>query len=94
MRNSIIVEDLKHCLVCGTSFNIHIHHCIYGSANRKKSEKYGLIVPLCAKHHNMSNAGVHFNKELDMKLKQLAQKRFMEVYPNENFLDIFKRNYL
>lgn len=94
MRNSIIVEDLKHCLVCGTSFNIHIHHCIYGSANRKKSEKYGLIVPLCAKHHNMSNEGVHFNKELDMKLKQLAQKRFMEVYPNENFLDIFKRNYL
>lgn len=94
MRNSIIVEDLKHCLVCGTSFNIHIHHCIYGSANRKKSEKYGLIVPLCAKHHNMSNEGVHFNKELDMKLKQLAQKRFMEIYPNENFLDIFKRNYL
>lgn len=94
MRNSIIVEDLKHCLVCGTSFNIHIHHCIYGSANRKKSEKYGLIVPLCAKHHNMSNEGVHFNKELDIKLKQLAQKRFMEVYPNENFLDIFKRNYL
>ena len=94
MRNSIIVEDLKHCLVCGTSFNIHIHHCIYGSANRKKSEKYGLIVPLCAKHHNMSNEGVHFNKELDMKLKQLAQKRFMEVYPNQNFLDIFKRNYL
>lgn len=94
MRNSIIVEDLKHCLVCGTSFNIHIHHCIYGSANRKKSEKYGLIVPLCAKHHNMSNEGVHFNKELDMKLKQLAQKRFMEVYPNENFLDVFKRNYL
>lgn len=94
MRNSIIVEDLKHCLVCGTSFNIHIHHCIYGSANRKKSEKYGLIVPLCAKHHNMSNEGVHFNKELDMKLKQLAQKRFMEIYPNQNFLDIFKRNYL
>lgn len=94
MRNSIIVEDLKHCLVCGTSFNIHIHHCIYGSANRKKSEKYGLIVPLCAKHHNMSNEGVHFNKELDMKLKQLAQKRFMEVYPDKNFLDIFKRNYL
>lgn len=94
MRNSIIVEDLKHCLVCGTSFNIHIHHCIYGSANRKKSEKYGLLVPLCAKHHNMSNEGVHFNKELDIKLKQLAQKRFMEVYPNENFLDIFKRNYL
>lgn len=94
MRKSIIVEDLKHCLVCGTSFNIHIHHCIYGSANRKKSEKYGLIVPLCAKHHNMSNEGVHFNKELDMKLKQLAQKRFMEIYPNENFLDIFKRNYL
>lgn len=94
MRNSIIVEDLKHCIVCGTAYNIHIHHCIYGSANRKKSEKYGLIVPLCAKHHNMSNEGVHFNKKFDRQLKQMAQKRFEEVYPNENFLKIFKRNYL
>ena len=34
----------------------------------------------------MSDAGVHFNKELDNELKQLTQKKFIEVYPNLDFL--------
>lgn len=71
-----------------------ISHIIYGTANRRLSEKYGLKVWLCAKHHNMSKDGVHQNRELDLRLKQLAQKRFEEEYPNESFLKIFGRNYI
>lgn len=71
-----------------------ISHIIYGTANRRLSEKYGLKVWLCGKHHNLSNEGVHFNKELDRRLKVLAQKRFEEEYPNESFLRIFGRNYI
>jgi hypothetical protein len=41
----------------------------------------------------MSDAGVHFDKELDTHLKQLAQTRFEETY-NESFLKVFGRNYL
>ena len=89
-----IIQENKECWVCGTTQDIHEHHILYGTANRRLSEKYGLKVWLCGKHHNLSNEGVHFNRELDMRLKQLAQKRFEEEYPNESFLKIFGRNYV
>lgn len=89
-----IIQENKECWVCGTIYGLHDHHIIYNTANRRLSEKYGLKVWLCGKHHNLSNEGVHFNRELDMRLKQLAQKRFEEEYPNESFLRIFGRNYI
>lgn len=89
-----IIQENKECWVCGTTQDIHEHHILYGTANRRLSEKYGLKVWLCGKHHNLSNEGVHFNKELDRSLKVLAQKRFEEEYPNESFLRIFGRNYI
>lgn len=89
-----IIQENKECWVCGTTQDIHEHHILYGTANRRLSEKYGLKVWLCAKHHNMSKDGVHQNRELDLRLKQLAQKRFEEEYPNESFLKIFGRNYI
>ena len=93
MSESIISNE-RVCLVCGTTLNLHRHHIFYGMAKRKISEKYGCWCYLCAIHHNLSNAGVHFNKELDTELKQMAQKRFNEVYPDLDFLKTFGRNYL
>ena len=90
--DSIIQAD-KECYVCGTTQNLHSHH-IFGGPNRKWSEAYGLKVWLCAAHHNMSDAGVHFNKELDTQLKQIAQGVFEDTYLNDDFLKIFGRNYL
>ena len=78
--DSIIQKDLTKCYVCGCSGNLHKHHIIYGTANRKNSEEYGLTVMLCPAHHNMSNNGVHFNKKLDLKLKQLAEKMWIEKW--------------
>lgn len=89
-----MVDDLHECLICKTTQNIHIHEIFFGTANRKKSIKYGLYVGLCAKHHNMSNEGVHFNKKLDMQLKQWAQRKFEEKYSHDEFMKIFHRNYL
>lgn len=94
MKKSILTNDLEHCLVCGTNQNIHIHHVFYGTAKRKLSDKHGLIVPLCASHHNMSKQGVHQNKILDTRLKQFAQRKFEEQFPQLNFLKIFGKNYL
>lgn len=93
MTKSIITDDLDHCYLCKTNINIHIHHCIYGTANRKLSDEYGLIIPLCSNHHNMSKFGVHFNKDLDKKIKKLAQEKFEETYPELSFLKIFGKNY-
>ena len=71
------IQDEKKCYVCGRCDQLHDHHIFFGSANRKKSEEYGLKVWLCYEHHTGKN-GVHFNKELDNKLKRLAQTYFEE----------------
>lgn len=89
-----IIQQERCCLVCRTTYNIHKHHVFYGTANRKKSEKYGLTVYLCARHHNMSNEGVHFNKPLDTKIKQMAQRKFEEKHSREEFIWEFGRNWL
>lgn len=89
-----IISNERECLVCGSTYNLHKHHIFFGSANRKLSEKYGCWCYLCARHHNMSNEGVHFNKPLDTKLKEYTQRKFNEVYPDLDFMRIFGKNYL
>lgn len=89
-----IVNNERQCLICETTYNLHQHHIFFGAGRRKISDKYGCWCYLCARHHNMSNEGVHFNSVLDRKLKQYTQKRFNEVYPELDFLRIFGKNYL
>lgn len=88
-----ILQKEKKCWLCGTTIDLHRHHVFGGSANRAKSEKYGLTVYLCAPHHNMSSAGVHFDKTFDAQLKAWAQEKFEEIYGHEAFMKIFRRNY-
>lgn len=90
---SIMGYDLENCIICGSPY-VQIHHCIYGTSNRKQSDKYGLIVPLCREHHT-GNSGVHHDKNLDIFVKQMAQTRFEEVYGSrEEFIKIFGKSYL
>lgn len=90
-----IIQSEKKCFICETTMSLEEHHCIYGTSNRKQSEKYGLKVWLCNYHHTGSKASVHFNKELDMHLKKLAQKKFEQVHGNRrDFMNAFGKNYL
>ena len=91
-RISIITDDLEHCYICGSP-RVEIHH-IFGGANRKNSERYGLIVPLCHLHHNEPPAGVHFNAALMQRLHEVGQRYFETVSSREEFMRIFGRNYL
>jgi hypothetical protein len=79
--------------MCHRTGDLHKHH-VFGAANRKWSEKYGLWVYLCPEHHNMSSVGVHFNKQFDIHLKQIAQREFEDTYGHDEFMRIFGRNYL
>ena len=90
-----IIDNNRYCYVCKTPYNLHRHH-IFFSANRKKSDEDGCWVYLCARHHNMSDEGVHFNRELDMKLKRLAEKRWCEYYDKttNDFIKRYYKNYL
>lgn len=89
-----IIQKEKECYVCKTTFNLQEHHIIYGTSNRKQSEKYGLKVWLCRGHHTGST-GVHFNKPLDLHLKKLAQEHFEAEYgTRERFREVFGKSYL
>ena len=88
-----ILQNEKECYVCKTTKGLHLHHGFFGP-NRKISDKYGLVVWLCGKHHNLSNEGVHFNPELDRAIKQELQRKFEETHTREQFMAIIGRNYL
>ena len=92
MANSIM-QSAKQCYIDESTRNLHKHH-IYGGARRKLSEKYGCWVWLTAENHNMSNNGVHFNHELDSRLKRECQAKFEETHTRAEFMRIFGRNYL
>lgn len=93
-KKSIITDLKRKCFLCGSMRNIETHHVVYGWGNRKLSDRYGLTVPLCHSCHNEPPGGVHFNREADQKLKQMAQVAFNVHYPELSFTEIFGVNYL
>lgn len=93
-RYSILQKEMNECWFCGAKNNLHIHECFFGTGKRALSIKYGCCVSLCATHHNLSNTSVHNNREMDLNLKRVMQKKFMEVYPNLDFIKIFGKSYL
>ena len=68
------------------------HHIFGGTANRPKSEKYGLFVWLNEEQHRYLTDHPLEN----LKLKKIAQATFMKYYnkTKEEFREIFGRNYL
>lgn len=88
-----IIQDEKRCFKCRTPF-VEEHHIFYGTANRKLSEKYGLKIWLCPKHHRTGEEAAHRNREIDLEYKRMAQTIFEETHTREEFLKIFGKNYL
>ena len=89
-----IMQTEKRCRVCGTTYGLHEHHIFYGTANRKQSEKHGFKVYLCGRHHNLSEEGVHFDHELDLRIKRDCQSVFEKTHSREEFISIIGKNYL
>ena len=61
--------------------------------NRKWSEKYGLTVLLCHDCHTGKD-GAQYNREKGDKLKRLAQIAFEARHSREEWMQIFRKNYL
>ena len=95
-----IMQSEKECYLCRKMFGIcndrglHEHHIYEGYGRRRQSEAIGAKVWLCAKHHNMSDYGIHFNKEEDMELKRECQRKFEETHSRDAFMELIGRNYL
>lgn len=92
MKKSIVEEE-QECFICGYKGYLERHH-IYGGPNRKLSEKYGLTIHLCYKHHQDSREGVHHNAPLMRKLHETGQRAFEKEHNREEFRRIFGINYL
>lgn len=92
-RKSVLTDDLKHCMITGSE-NVHIHH-VFGGSNRKKSERYGFIIPLHPDFHNMSNLGIHFNRPMSLKYKRLCQEWYEDnIGTRDKFIKEFGKSYL
>lgn len=72
---------------------IQEHHVIYGTANRRLSEKYGLKVYLCLYHHEEGPEAVHKNAKMSLILKIQAQRAFQKKFPALDWMKIFGKNY-
>ncbi len=93
---SVIQDDLSVCFVSGST-NVAVHHIFPGEGRRKLCEKYGFVVALEPRYHNMGSQSVHAapNKGLDLKLKQTAQRYFEKHYgTRDEFTKLFIISYL
>lgn len=89
-RSSILTDDLDKCFIPGCGKVKEDLHEIYPGRNRLNSIKYGLVLPLCREHHIL----IHNDLNTRLIYFKLGQKKFNEVYPELDFVEIFKRNYL
>lgn len=80
------------CVVCGF-VPTDLHHVFSGTANRKKSDKYGLTINLCRKHHREMHDKP--NQGLDLFWKQEAQHYYeAHIGTREDFIKDFGRSWL
>lgn len=87
-RFSILTKDLEHCYICKAKKQ-DLHELI-GGKNRQASMKYGLVIPVCRKCHSL----IENDETLKQKWHKVAQKEFKKHYKSENFVQIFRKNYL
>lgn len=90
--DSLLNTEKHKCFICQRWGQTEKHH-IFGGANRKWSEKYGLFVYLCHSCHNEPPNGVHFNKDVRKRLQATGQRAFEKEHSHEEFMKVFGRNY-
>lgn len=93
MNKSVMTDNYEQCFLCGKYGPLEWHH-VFGGANRKNSDRFGLVVPLCHACHNEPPDGVHFNREKMDDLRARGQRTFETIWSHDKFIEIFGENYL
>lgn len=92
-------EVVRKCFLCGkyeTDYNrLEVHH-IFQNAYRKKADKYGLTVLLCAGCHRESEHAAHRNGATMIYLHRYGQRKAMaeQHWTVDEFRAEFGQNYL
>lgn len=93
-----ILHDGESCYLCGRNGcgdPLDWHH-VFGGANKKIAERYGLKVRLCHNRcHIFGKDAVHQKAEVAHKLQEEAQLAWEENYGDRaEFMRLFGRNYV
>ena len=92
-------DEVCECWLCGKNGcgdTLDKHH-IFGRAYRKKSEQYGLTVPLChSECHIFGEHAVHNDPDTMQRLHEYGQRKAMteQDWTVRQFVTEFGRNYL
>ena len=75
---------------------LHRHEVFFGTANRKKSIRDGLVIFLTPELHNMSDNGIHFNRNFDIAAKRSGERAWLDYYGKtiDDFRQEYGKNYL
>lgn len=82
--------ERKSCYFCYSVRYLENHHCV-GGPNRPISDYFGLMLPVCGKCHDLLH---DTDNSMNRELRAYAQKRFEEVHSYEEWMRIFRKNYL
>ncbi len=88
-----IMQNGERCYLCGRVTGLERHHVLGGVANRPLSEKYGLWVYLCHDCHTGKD-GAQYDRKKGDALKRLAQIAFEARHSHDEWMQVFKKNYL
>lgn len=88
-----ILQNEHECWFCGSRIGLEEHHIFAGTANRRISEQYGLKVYLCHRHHT-GDHGAQYDKDMNILLKQEAQKAFERLHGHDEWMRLIRKNYL
>ena len=86
---SIMTTEPGECYICGFHRETARHE-IFNGPDRRLSKKYGLWVDVCPACH----ARIHADGKKYDYLKNAAQRRFEALWGHDEFIRIFKVNYL
>ena len=70
---------------------LHRHEVFFGTANRQKSIRDGLVIFLTPEMHNMSDKGIHFNRNFDIAAKRSGEHAWLDYYGKT--IDDFRKRY-
>ena len=68
---------MDRCYITGRTDHIERHH-VFGGAYRKKSEKYGFVVPLTAEVH--PNGAFLRHQQRPKRYRPLSQARMPDIF--------------
>lgn len=89
----------KQCFLCGRNglYDPLDRHHIFGGPNRKKSEKYKLVVYLChSECHIFGESAVHQNANTMQVIREYGQRKAMREngWSVEDFIREFGKSYI